>query len=394
MTFAPAVATATSPTAVAFSGRARDFLKLLVRGTLLLIPTFGFYRFWLITQLRRHLWANTRIGGEALEYTGTAKEILIGFLVALAVLVPIYSVYFILTIMAEEQQAFASIPLVLILYVLGNYAVYQARRYRATRTVFRGIRFWMTGSGWKYAAKAIGWDFATMLTFGLALPWRLASLERYKMRHTLFGTLPGDFVGTGGNLFRRAGWLWVFGLAVIGFVAVAAIGGASPLTVAILGGAGFLAFPLLFPIFLAILMRWHLEGIRFGEARLVSELGKAAFYGIYVKLVLSSIGLLLGAGGAIALVAYVYADALMGLQTGDVEVTTALALALMTACYLAILLGFGVLSRYFLGRGVWAVVAGSLAVANVGALDQAVAAGQPVGGLGEGLANALDVGAI
>jgi hypothetical protein len=29
----------------------------------------------------------------------------------------------------------------LILYVLG----YRARRYRATRTIFRGLRFWMTG---------------------------------------------------------------------------------------------------------------------------------------------------------------------------------------------------------------------------------------------------------
>ena len=77
---------------MSFSGRAGEFFKILLKGGLLQVPTFGFYRFWLITQIRRHLWANTRIGDEAFEYTGTAKEILICFLIALAILVPIYIV--------------------------------------------------------------------------------------------------------------------------------------------------------------------------------------------------------------------------------------------------------------------------------------------------------------
>src|SRR5215203_5178412 len=90
---------------MAFSGRGREFLKLLVAGSLFQIPTFGFYRFWLITKLRRHLWSNTQVAGEAFEYTGTAKELLIGFLVALAVLVPLYLAYAILGVVLEEQYA-------------------------------------------------------------------------------------------------------------------------------------------------------------------------------------------------------------------------------------------------------------------------------------------------
>jgi uncharacterized membrane protein YjgN (DUF898 family) len=52
--------------------------------------TAGFYRFWLSTDIRRSLWANTSIDGDTLEYTGTAKELLLGFLFALAILVPVY----------------------------------------------------------------------------------------------------------------------------------------------------------------------------------------------------------------------------------------------------------------------------------------------------------------
>ena len=105
---------------VAFAGDRGAFLRLVVKGSLLLIPTFGFYRFWLATSVRRRLWSATRIGGEPLEWAGTGRELLIGFLIALAVLAPIYVTYAIISIMAESLQAFASVPLALILYVLGN----------------------------------------------------------------------------------------------------------------------------------------------------------------------------------------------------------------------------------------------------------------------------------
>src|SRR3954452_23554324 len=86
-------------------------------------------------------------------------------------------------IAAEELHPFASAPLFLILYMFGQYAAFRARRYRATRTVFRGGRFWMSGSAWTYARKAALWHIATLLSLGLALPWRMAALERYMLQN-------------------------------------------------------------------------------------------------------------------------------------------------------------------------------------------------------------------
>ena len=128
-----------------------------MRGALLELVTLGFYRFWLATDMRRHLWSNTAVGGDAAEYTGTAKELLIGFLFALAILAPIYLVYFLIGLEAERLQAFASVPLGLFFYLFAQFAIYRARRYRLTRTVWRGVRFWMTGSGVSYAWRAGLW---------------------------------------------------------------------------------------------------------------------------------------------------------------------------------------------------------------------------------------------
>jgi uncharacterized membrane protein YjgN (DUF898 family) len=385
-----------------FSGRGGDFFGMLVKGSLLMIPTFGFYRFWLITRLRRHLWANTQVAGETFEYTGSAKELLIGFLIALAVLTPLYLAYFIVTIWFEEQAAFASLPLVIVMYLLTHFGVYRARRYRATRTIFRGIRFWMTGSGWAYAVRATLWDIATLLTLGLALPWAMASLERYRMRHTFFGTVQGDFAGTGWSLFKRGWWVWALGWAIVAAGIAAAIN-RRPTSSEWDVVAGVMAFLVVFtvvalgPLAMAIFTRWRIDGIRFGQVAVSSDFGLGSLYGLFFKWLFSSIGFVMGFSTFTTIVGFfvvfafqailgdVDAEAFEGVTPANIGLFIAFA-----AGYLVAVLGLGVLQRYFFGRGLWVLMVNSVTVANLEAVEHVVAAGQASGSLGEGLADALD----
>jgi len=383
---------------MSFSGQGREFLRLLITGSLFQIPTFGFYRFWLITKLRRHLWANTQIEGEAFEYTGTAKELLIGFLVALAVLGPLYLTYAILGVVLEEQYAFASAPLVVIMYVLAHFGSYRARKYRASRTVFRGIRFWMKGSGWPYAFRAVLWDLSTFLTLGLALPWAMASLERYRMRNTYFGSVQGDFAGTGWSLFKRGWWVWALGLiGLVGFALLAFV--LSKLSVG-RGETALQVIPFLLilvglallPLAMAIFTRWHIDGLRFGDVTVASSFRAGTYYGLFFKLIFSSLGFLLAFGFVAGLLGFLFATVFKGVMTAAegfswISVSAGLLVAIG---YLIALLGLGVLQRYFLGRGLWAAIVTSTAITNLQSIDAAVAAGEPAGVLGEGLADALD----
>jgi uncharacterized membrane protein YjgN (DUF898 family) len=399
---------------MSFTGRGGEFLKMLVTGSLYQIPTFGFYRFWLTTKLRRHLWANTQVEGESIEYTGTAKELLIGFLIALAVLAPLYIAIFVLSFAFEEIAAFASIPLVLILYVLAHFGAYRARRYRATRTVFRGVRFWMKGSGWAYAFRAILWDFATILTAGLALPWAMASLERYRMRHTYFGTVEGDFSGTGWTLFKRGWWVWAIGNVLIGGLGLAstevfsflaemnleleegmdAATATGYLAAQLAIGGLLLIYIALMPLAMAIFTRWHLDGLRFGDAAVSSHLRVGTFYSLFFKTLFSSIGLTIVfaivAGLGVFIIGLFFQDAMTDIQAGELTAGAIVIGLLGAIAYLVLLLGFGVIQRYFYGRGLWAAIVTTTSVSNLRALDSPVATGRPAGGMGEGLADALD----
>jgi uncharacterized membrane protein YjgN (DUF898 family) len=191
-----------------FVGPLGPFWRLLIRGALLLMVTLGIYRFWLTTDVRRYLWSNTEIAGDALEYLGTGIELLLGFLIAIAILVPLYVGLSIASLGLGPLGAIIPLVSFALLAFLGQFAVYRARRYRLTRTMFRGLPFHQTGSAWRYAVCAIFWMVMSALTLGLAYPWGQANLERYKMRNTFYGDLQARFEGSGTRLFARGCLLW------------------------------------------------------------------------------------------------------------------------------------------------------------------------------------------
>ena len=363
------------PQAIGFSGERRAFRKLVTRGALLELVTLGFYRFWLATDIRRHLWSHTEVHGDAAEYTGTAKELFIGFLVAMAILVPVYVAYFFAGLEAERVQAFASIPLIAFLYLFAQFAMYRARRYRVTRTVWRGVRFNMGGSGWDYAWRSVLWGVFAAATLGLALPWRAAALERFKMRHTAYGTLQGSFAGTGGAFFKKGWWLWL-----------------------LMWPSALLIFPLPFfyAMYKAIEWRWWVNGLRFGDVRFESDLDIADLMGLYWKAVgwLLLIFVALGMWFA-AVIALGHGLAGAGLE-GEAKMAAVMGnvfiIAVLGFGYLISALAFNAVLRIYLVHDIWTKVAATTVVHNIEAADNVAVSGDAASAIGEGFADSLDIG--
>ncbi len=362
------------PAKLDFTGERNGFLELVARGAGLELVTLGFYRFWLINDIRRHLWSNTVIDGDAAEYTGRARELVIGFLIALAILMPIYLGYFLISVEAEHLQAWASIPLVASFYVFGQFAIYRARRYRLTRTVWRGVRFWMDGSGWAYALRASLWAVLAIVTLGIALPWRAAALERYKMDHSWYGDLQGRFEGRGWELFKRVWWIGVlmpFALIV------------------------FPALPFLYARYKSEEWRWWISGIRFGEVTLQSRLAPTALRGLYWSvigwyMVLSAgFGMIAGSVGSILVKLGVPVEELF--LPGAVGKAAIIVLGLTIVGYLAFMLALGVVTRLYLTRDLWERVLQTTSVTNLAAAANVTARGDLATAVGEGIADGLDV---
>src|SRR6478609_8840639 len=63
---------------------------LHLKNVALTAVTFGIYRFWAKTHMRRYLWSTTELWGDPFEYTGTPGELFKSFLKALFFIVFLY----------------------------------------------------------------------------------------------------------------------------------------------------------------------------------------------------------------------------------------------------------------------------------------------------------------
>jgi len=399
------------PAPVRFTGLGRGFRRLIVRGALLQVVTAGIYRFWLTTDARRFLWATTEIDGDSLEYSGTAMELFLGFLVAVALLVPVYVLLFVSSLELGMVSRFSSVIAFIFLTVFGQYAYYRARRYRLTRTVFRGIRFHQSGSPWSYALRSLLWWIVIAATAGIAYPWAQASLERYKLAHTHYGDLNGKFAATGTSLFVRGIGLWLIFvvliamlLATIGYLSQHKMLAARPGTHesqvagAIIGAITLVGMTIGFVIYAtlqSIMMKWWLGGLRFGPMVVQTTLKKRRIFGaylrclLYILLIFIVLCVLFG-------IAFGVGTAVFGKNLKPSPQTMQTITIAGVACiYFLLAVGGWIIYQMTIKLRIWRVAVESAAVAQFDAIELVRAdASLPSSAVGEGLADALGAGGI
>jgi uncharacterized membrane protein YjgN (DUF898 family) len=419
MTAAEASSALATAGTVRFLGREGAYWRLRIKGAALVVATLGIYRFWLATDVRRFLWSNTEIAGDTLEYNGLATELLVGFLFAVAILVPLYMAFALAMLELDIVSAVPTLIGFLLLALLAEYSLYRARRYRLTRTVFRGLRFDQHGSPWRYAISALICWAIVIVTLGLAYPWTAAFLERYKMRNTSYGDLQGRFEGSGLSLFLRGLPMW---LVIVGPIAIAtavaaaridwdalsqvinngddaASGQALGKMLAPAAGAAvaalsisILALALLYPLFQAVKLRWWISGLRFGHVSVTSRLRAWQVYKIYLRLLLLLLLLSVLAGLAGGFIAIVAAAAVRSAQNSTVAQFAVGAVSLLI--YVVLAIGSSTIYQVVVAAGLWRLGAQTAELSGEQALDGVRATGSASSAIGEGLADALGVGSI
>lgn len=405
--------------AIDFLGKEAVYWRLRVRGATLLALTLGLYRFWFATDVRRYLWSNTEIGGETLEYTGLATELLGGFLIAVAIVGPLYTAIATAALALDTAAAGIAVFGFSLLVLLSQFALYRARRYRLTRTVFRGVRFDQHGSAWRYAALALLWWALAAFSLGLAYPWAQASLQRFKMRHTSYGDLQGSFAGSGTALFLRGLpiWLFVVGPVVLAVIALArmvdwnalnamvAQGDTKPLAL-LVGNTGLDVFAVvtaaigtslamavvLYPLFAAVMMRWWISGLRFGDLAVRSHLSAARVYRVYLRFLLYVVPYLL-AVVALGGMFFFISDGLLGTNRDSMPAELIVSTVTL-GIYVTMALGASTIHQVVVSFAMWRLAVQSAKLTGAETLEGVRASGAPDSALGEGLVDALGVGSI
>lgn len=349
-------------------------LKILISNALLTLVTIGIYRFWAKTRIRRYIWSRLSFLDEPFEYSGTAKELFLGFLIILAILVPLIVARSVFELMLLEPVSGETLPFglivveivwVLLVLFLIQLALFRARRYRLTRTRWRGIVAGQSGSAFKYAFMALGLLLLTGLSLGLAYPFMNTALERYRIGNTWLGTERFSFDGEWRDLVRR----WLLAWVLIPFTL----------------GLSYIWYR-------AAELRYFTERTKLASLTFRSEITGGQIFRIYLLYGLSLILVSVVLGGIVWISLFgVIMTAMEGGQVAGqalyLEFLPVL-LAIVFYLILSVLFTWLVMSRLLLAFCETLQVRGEM---DFDALAQSTQAGPKTG---EGLADALDLGGI
>jgi uncharacterized membrane protein YjgN (DUF898 family) len=177
-----------------YDGRLGDLYRIFLINFALALITFGIWHFWGATRMRRYLWSRTSFRGTRLEYTGTGRELFLGWLALIAAFAGLEIASVIVgVILGLVHPALGVIPLVafiLIILVAIGAAPFAAQRYRLSRTNWRGIRGAMQGSAFAYGLRSTCYFLLTLVTLTQSRPWVQVRLSERLINASSLGNLP------------------------------------------------------------------------------------------------------------------------------------------------------------------------------------------------------------
>jgi uncharacterized membrane protein YjgN (DUF898 family) len=290
--------------AIRFTGNWREYLPIAISNALLIICTLGIYRFWASARQRRYLWSRTHLIDDSLEWTGTGKEMFLGFLIVIAVLAPFFLfIQFLfpaLVARGKEEAAFGLIFLfeIALLY-LGGFARFRALRYRLSRSYWHGIRGGSNDPGWNYGGEYLGRYALVFMTMFVMFPWAQTRLWNQRWNAMSFGPLQFHADLDAEGLKRRWALLYVapFGLLLagiaMGVIAAAGLNGTGGAPVGLM--AIVIGFLLLFYLAIPLAtLHWFAKYYRKAAARTTLgdlQFGFDASTWDWLKLFLGNFGL-------------------------------------------------------------------------------------------------------
>ena len=301
--------------AIHFTGTWRDYLPIAASNVLLTIVTLGVYRFWAAARQRRYLWSHTMVIDDQLEWTGTGREMFIGFLIVMAILLPFFIfIQFRFPAMIARGKDGAAMGVIGLfeigLVYLGGFARFRALRYRLSRTWWHGIRGGSDEPGWTYGGEYLGRMALAGMTMFVLYPWAATRLWNGRWNEMSFGGMRFRANLTASELKARWAAVYLVPIVaiVIGVIFAAAAGlilagprgsGTNAVSIGLIVGALFalfyLAIPLMVMAFYAKYYREAADSLRLGDL----EFGFDATTMQWIGLFLGNLGLAvvtLGAG--------------------------------------------------------------------------------------------------
>jgi uncharacterized membrane protein YjgN (DUF898 family) len=193
-----------------FLGDGASLFVIHLKNLLLTIITLGIYSFWAKTEVRKYLYGQIDFGGDRFQYHGTGGELFKGWLKAAGIYLVIYIGSQIIAASIGVGVGMEWMPLVALLslglavmFIFIPLALLGSRRYRLSRSSWRGIRFSFRGKLGELISLYGPGSLLTILTLGLYFPVFEMKMRTYLVKESRFGSAPFEFEGKASDIYGQ-----------------------------------------------------------------------------------------------------------------------------------------------------------------------------------------------
>ncbi|HUO56580.1 MAG TPA: YjgN family protein [bacterium] len=192
------------PRKFSFYGQGGTLFGMHLVNLFLGLVTLGLYFFWGRVKIRKYLWGQMEFEGDRFSYHGTGKETLLGWLKAMLFFgIPYLAAGKLPQLLGADKILIVVGALfsALLFLLFIPMAVIGSRRYRLSRTSWRGIRFSFRESWKHYFGLFIAGNILIVLTLGLFTPFYSARRDKFLISNSFVGNQNFEYDGKGGDLF-------------------------------------------------------------------------------------------------------------------------------------------------------------------------------------------------
>lgn len=204
-----------------FVGTGSDLFGIYIINMLLSIVTLGLYYPWAKAAELKYTYANTQLDNSPFQFHGTGREIFVGFIRAVGILIALYAIVIGLAFVPSiALKVVGYISVYALLLALVPVAIHGALRYRMSRTSWRGIHFGYRGDRNELIKMYLMQGLLTIVTLGIYSFWMTQNITRYTTGHIRFGSAQMRYTGDGGDyfwLFIKGYFLTIITLGIYGF---------------------------------------------------------------------------------------------------------------------------------------------------------------------------------
>ena len=184
---------------LSYHGKGLDYFVIMLVNGILTALTFTIYYPWARAKELKYLYGSTSFNGDRFSFSGTGKEMFIGYLKTLLIFALMIAAY--TSLLLAEKPGLAILVLYMFLIAIVPLALHGSYRYRMSRTSWRGIRFGYRGDKKELILGFLKWILLTIVTLGIYAAWMSVKMNNYIIGNIRAGNVQFKYNAKGSEFF-------------------------------------------------------------------------------------------------------------------------------------------------------------------------------------------------